>query len=273
MKPTVSACMIIRDEEDVLSGCLESIHDVVDEIVVVDTGSKDNSMEIAEEYGAEVYEYKWEGHFGEARNFSFKQSTEDWILYIDADERLSPELRQNISELLDAEGDILYKFPIEGELLTCLGPDNGMIRLWKQEKFRFEEGKTGGKSASTQIPIYEGQERFVLYSIVHCQRNNHWLIKPTRIFPRIAIDAENATKDNTSLYYYAASICAFFKYFGKWYVLNGGYKDGKLGFKFAFMKGIYYMLLNLFIGLRPDHSDVWKEWRRDDIQEKLQNIE
>lgn len=273
MEPTVSACMIVRDEEDVLGGCLESIHDVVDEMIVVDTGSQDNTVEIAEEYGAEVYEYEWEGHFGEARNYSFDQATEDWILYIDADERLSPKFRQNIDELLEAENDILYKVPIEDELLTCLGPNDGMIRLWKRGQLRFEEGKTSGKSASTQMPIYNDEERFVPYPILHCQRGNHWLINPTRIFPRIAIDAENATKDHSSLFYYGASVWAFFKHFGKWFVLNEGYKDGKLGFKLAFIKGIYYALLNFFIGLRPDHPSEWKEWRRDDMKEKLQQVE
>lgn len=86
--PSVSACMIVKNEEKLLPQCLDSIKDVVDEIIIVDTGSTDRTVEIAKSYGAKVYHHLWQGSFSEARNYSLKYATCDWILQIDADEKL-----------------------------------------------------------------------------------------------------------------------------------------------------------------------------------------
>lgn len=88
MKPTISLSMIVKNEEKYLRGCLESVKNYVDEIIIVDTGSTDKSIEIAEEFGAKIFHFNWTGNFSEARNESLKHCTSDWILYLDADERL-----------------------------------------------------------------------------------------------------------------------------------------------------------------------------------------
>ncbi len=86
---TISACMIVKDEEELLPGCLDSIRDWVDEIVIVDTGSTDHTIEIAESYGARVYHQPWEGDFSKHRNYSIELATCDWVFIIDADERFN----------------------------------------------------------------------------------------------------------------------------------------------------------------------------------------
>jgi len=86
--PRVSASMIVRNEEHFLDECLLSIVDEVDEIVIVDTGSTDRSIDIARKYGAKIIERPWTGDFSAARNIGLENATGDWILYIDADERL-----------------------------------------------------------------------------------------------------------------------------------------------------------------------------------------
>jgi tetratricopeptide (TPR) repeat protein len=88
---TLSLAMIVRDEEEMLPGCLEAVRGVVDELVVVDTGSTDRTMEIAESFGAKVVRFPWNGSFADARNVSLEHATGDWILYLDADEHLVPE--------------------------------------------------------------------------------------------------------------------------------------------------------------------------------------
>jgi len=85
-RSTICACLIVKNEEELLPNCLESIRGWVDDIVVVDTGSTDRTVEIAREYGAKVYFKEWEGSFSKARNYSISKATGDWILYIDADE-------------------------------------------------------------------------------------------------------------------------------------------------------------------------------------------
>jgi len=90
-RATVSACMIVKNEEEFLPNCLESIRSWVDEIIVVDTGSTDRTVEIAQSYGAKVFHQAWEGDFSKARNFSLAQATKEWIFIIDADEEFVAE--------------------------------------------------------------------------------------------------------------------------------------------------------------------------------------
>jgi glycosyltransferase involved in cell wall biosynthesis len=87
-RPLVSATLIVRDEENFLGGCLASLRDLIDEIVVVDTGSRDQTRQIALSYGVNVFDYDWHDDFSAARNFALDQAHGDWILYIDADERI-----------------------------------------------------------------------------------------------------------------------------------------------------------------------------------------
>lgn len=104
----LSASMIVRNEERYLEGCLESIKDVVGETVIVDTGSTDRTVEIARSYGARVYEFPWNGSFADARNEALNRSRGEWILYIDADERVMPEGRDTLAAELSDPGKVAY---------------------------------------------------------------------------------------------------------------------------------------------------------------------
>ena len=85
---TISACLIVRDEERHLPGCLDSLRPVVDEIVVVDTGSTDGTVKAARAGGARVIRQDWTDDFSAARNIALEEAVGDWILVLDADERL-----------------------------------------------------------------------------------------------------------------------------------------------------------------------------------------
>ncbi len=99
-RPRLSLCMIVRNEEANLPRCLESVRGVVEEIIVVDTGSTDRTVEIAQHYGARVYSFEWCDDFAKARNESLKYATGDWILVLDADEALDPRDRSRLRKLL-----------------------------------------------------------------------------------------------------------------------------------------------------------------------------
>src|SRR3972149_2146143 len=86
--PTLSLCMIVKNEEKFLPACLESVKGHVDEIIIVDTGSTDRTVEIAESYNAKIYHHPWKNSFSKARNYSLKYATCDWILILDADEEI-----------------------------------------------------------------------------------------------------------------------------------------------------------------------------------------
>lgn len=85
---TISLCMIVKNEEDTLEKCLMSIKDIVDEIIIVDTGSTDGTKEIARKYTNNIYDFAWIDDFSAARNFSFSKATKDYLLWLDADDIL-----------------------------------------------------------------------------------------------------------------------------------------------------------------------------------------
>jgi len=89
--PRISLCLIAKNEEAMIVDCLESVRGVVDEMIVVDTGSLDRTVELAEAAGARVVRFEWCDDFSAARNASLKAATGDWLLVLDADERLGPD--------------------------------------------------------------------------------------------------------------------------------------------------------------------------------------
>ena len=91
---TISLCMIVKNEEKILERCLDSVADLVDEIVIADTGSTDATKEIARRYTEKVYDFPWTDDFSAARNFVFSRATREYIYSADADEVLSPENRE-----------------------------------------------------------------------------------------------------------------------------------------------------------------------------------
>ncbi|MEM7516271.1 MAG: glycosyltransferase family 2 protein [Planctomycetota bacterium] len=98
-KPKISGCIIAMNEEDRIGDCLDSLA-FCDEVVVVDSHSTDRTREVAAERGARVIERDWPGHVKQ-KEFTIRQAENDWVLCVDADERISPELRQEIEALRD----------------------------------------------------------------------------------------------------------------------------------------------------------------------------
>lgn len=109
--PLITLSMIVKNEEKMLRGCLDSVHKLVDEIVIVDTGSTDKTIEIAKEFGAKVYNFNWIDDFAAARNESLRHSNGKWILYLDADERISQmeinKFRDSLSKLDENTGGLI----------------------------------------------------------------------------------------------------------------------------------------------------------------------
>lgn len=105
---TISLCLIVKNEESVLENCLTSIKDIVDEIIIIDTGSTDNTKLIAEKFKAKIYDFNWCNDFSKARNYSFSKATKDYIFWLDADD-IVPEKYlvkfQNLKETLNDDVD------------------------------------------------------------------------------------------------------------------------------------------------------------------------
>ncbi|MDT9027819.1 glycosyltransferase [Rossellomorea sp. YC4-1] len=136
--------MIVKDEEERIGSCLESVRDEVDEMIIVDTGSTDRTKEICRSYGAHVYEYGWKGDFSDARNYGLERATGDWILWLDADEEVDQQDRYRLRYALKQEDVDLYTI----SLINYYGdfppdPDKAFLiaqhRLFRNQKgFRFK---------------------------------------------------------------------------------------------------------------------------------------
>jgi len=96
----LSLAMIVKNEEKHIARCLDSIRGIVDEIIVVDTGSTDKTKELAMSYGASVYDFEWINDFSAARNFSITKSTGDWNLFLDADEYITNDCSDAIRRFI-----------------------------------------------------------------------------------------------------------------------------------------------------------------------------
>ncbi len=107
---TISLCMIVRDEEDHIAQCIESVRDVVTEIIVVDTGSRDRTVEIAERYGARVVRHAWQDDFAAARNAGLDVAQSDWIFVLDADEVIAAADHDELRGIVSVEEPVAYRF-------------------------------------------------------------------------------------------------------------------------------------------------------------------
>jgi glycosyltransferase involved in cell wall biosynthesis len=141
---TISLCMIVRDEKDSLGRCLESACGFVNEIIIVDTGSRDSTPAIAKHYGARVCYLPWQDDFSQARNESLKQAIGEWVLILDADEELPPETAYSLRRLASCRDVEAWTFSI-----ISPGPSNEAgqqirhpgLRLFKNREAYFFEGR------------------------------------------------------------------------------------------------------------------------------------
>lgn len=100
---TISLTMIVKNEEKNIKRCLDSVKDLVDEMIVVDTGSTDQTKEIALRCGAKVFDYAWTDSFADARNYALRQASSDWILVLDADEYMVNTSRMLIDNFINSK--------------------------------------------------------------------------------------------------------------------------------------------------------------------------
>ena len=126
----ISLCAIVKDEESTLSKCLKSAKKFVNEIVILDTGSTDKTVQIAQGYGAKVHHFEWCNDFSAARNEALKYVTGDWILVLDADETLAPEIIPQLRESIHREEYLLINL-VRNEIGAAQSPYSMVSRLFR----------------------------------------------------------------------------------------------------------------------------------------------
>lgn len=135
----ISICMIVKDEEEIIEKSLESIKDLGYEIIIVDTGSKDKTVEISKKYTEKVYIYNWENDFSKARNYSISKASNEFVLILDADEVIKNIDKSKLEALLDENlvGRVLRYNKYFRNNLQCTYKER-VNRLFSKNRFKYE---------------------------------------------------------------------------------------------------------------------------------------
>ncbi|WP_064094025.1 glycosyltransferase [Rossellomorea aquimaris] len=137
----ISLCMIVKDEEESIERCLNSVKGVVDEIIIVDTGSTDKTVELCQNYQSNIVKYTWNGSFADARNFGIQKATGDWILWLDADEELDLSDQSFLKERKNFNKYDVINLRLINYYGKCIDEDNtteiAHTRLFRNKGIRF----------------------------------------------------------------------------------------------------------------------------------------
>ena len=136
---TLSVCMIVKNEEKNVGGCLETVKDFADQVVMVDTGSTDRTVEIAEKYGFEVIRSDWRGDFSYSRNISLDHATSRWVLWLDADDRVPLSEAEKFKGLKTAPPDRAFYLKVRNVRPGGFGEQWYQLRMFPNHpEIRFE---------------------------------------------------------------------------------------------------------------------------------------
>ena len=141
--------MIVKNEEKHLVRCLRSVRDVVDEMIIVDTGSTDKTIDIAKVFGAKVFDFPWTGDFSAARNHSLAQATGDWILILDADEVISSRDFDELKALIRKR----TPSPAAYSIVTRNYMNNTSVIGWTPKDGQYPEEAGGGWVPSAKVRL------------------------------------------------------------------------------------------------------------------------
>lgn len=233
--PTISVAMIVKNEAQDLALCLDTVKDWVDEIVILDSGSSDNTKEIALNYGAKFYENTdWQG-FGKQRQIAQRYVTSDYVLWLDADERISPTLRQSILDVVAQNHEnTVYQLPriseVFGREIRHSGwyPDY-VVRLYRTNYAQYGDELVHEKvhyPANTKVEKLKGDLQHFTYKSLH-----HYLVKSAG-YAKAWADQRQAKGKKATLWH---GISHAIGCFVKMYILKAGFLDGKQGLLLAIL--------------------------------------
>lgn len=158
----LSLCMIVRDEEDFIGSAISSVRLIVDDIVVVDTGSTDRTVEIAKEFNARIFDFRWSDDFSEAKNFSISKASGDWILVLDADEIIADRDIQTLHDHTKTRDYFGYS------LLQRTYCDKPNIVGWEPNLNDYEEGMGySGFHPSRLVRLFRKDPRIKFTGRIH----------------------------------------------------------------------------------------------------------
>ncbi len=250
----ISFVILTKDEEKNIKRAIESIKDIADEIIVIDSGSKDNTVEIAKSLGANVIFNEWTNYPSQV-NFGISKASNDIVFVLDADEELTPELRASLKEFLSSSyeiGIIKRRAFYMGDFLKHIWHDEKLIRVFKKDVCKY----TGELH---EVVVCSSDKRYELSGYL-----NHYSFKSLkdqfeRTLKYAKISAEILCKQNKPFHLYNLIINPLWIFF-KFFILKAGYKEGVKGLIIAF-SGMFYVFMKyafLYECYKSKEKELWK---------------
>jgi len=233
----LSVGLIVNNEERILRKTLAAIREIADEIIVIDSGSTDSTVDIAKSMGAKVFVEEWKG-FGPQKNSVIEKCNGEWILLIDADEVVSSELKEKIKEKINKNENKVYEINrcsvCFGKTLKYGGWSNQYAtRLWKKGSVEVSNNFVH-EEFLTELPKEKIKEK--IYHHTYLTLSDYI----TRFDRYTTLGAEEYLKRGKKSSFFNIVINPFFKFI-RMYILRLGFLDGVEGLVIAVFSGMYTM--------------------------------
>lgn len=238
----ISVIIITKNETSDIKRCLDSVHGL-GEIIVVDSGSVDDTVEICKRYTAKVFYNKWPG-FGKQKNYALDLATKSWVLSLDADEWLTPTLREEIIAVVSANKDLSYNIPRKSYYCGKL------IRFghWRNDKvmrlFKRDSGEFSNDIVHEKLLVTNAVEKLSNHILHNSFTSHEDVLNKMDLYSSLLAKQKFDAGKTSSL---PAAIIKSLWAFINSYILKLGLLDGQEGFMvaFSFAEGTYYKYIKL----------------------------
>jgi len=233
----LSVMILTKNEESCIADCLESVK-WADEIIVVDDESTDKTVEIVKKYNAKIFFRKMDIE-GKHRNWGYAQAQNQWVLSLDADEVVTPELRIEINQAIESKDFVAYDIPLRNFISNYWVKYGGWypaskVRLFQKDKFKYEEAKVHPRA------FIDGACGHLKSDIIHRGYPDleHFLNSVNR---QSTLEARKWIETGRKMTLLWATWRAVDRFFRR-YIRKKAYKDGMYGFIIAFFDTLYQIL-------------------------------
>lgn len=236
---SLAILILTRNEEDNIVSVVENAKKCTDEVIIIDSGSTDRTVELAKEHEAKVSFRAWTDDFSAQRNFALAQTKADWVLYLDADERLNDELIENVNQIIHS-GEMKHQYSMERKSVAfgtkfnhgVLKPDH-VARMFPRTQVKWVNKVHEHPECSLPVKDLRGHIEHYTY-----KSWQHWEGKLCRYTTIWAEDVYRRGKKISLSSIFMHSIGGFFKMF----VMRAGFLDGWMGTYMCFNHFFYTML-------------------------------
>jgi len=237
-KLPISVVVITKNEESRVEQCLKSVYGWVEEIIVVDDESTDKTVSLAQKYADKIFHRKMEVE-GAHRNWAYVQASSQWVFSLDADEIVTEELKKEIQGVLPNTDASLFSIPRRnyiGDYWVKYGGQypSAQLRLFRKGCFRYEEVEVH------PVAFGQGKKAVLSEDIIHKSYKDftHFLSK---LNSQTTLEAIKWFKSGKK-FSFGKTLWRALDRFGRAYIRKKGYKDGFIGFMFAFFASLYQVM-------------------------------